>query len=153
MRIRNKITGIESTERADIARALIRQGMCEEVPRDPSISIQDENRANLCAEIGAAKIPAPEWSVRMLDANDASNQGGRLLVIEMKLGGATFRFAAPPDRANARREWDGGGVYLSGFGRAVPDSILKSYTRQWNENPEQRGQSLKTVLDGRGVNI
>jgi hypothetical protein len=122
-------------------------GLATEVPRDPSVSLIDENRANLRAEIGAPQIPPPIFSVKEKKAADSANSEGSILVIELKLGDAVSFFTGDPERANARKEWPvpGGGTsgrYLNGLGREIPAAILKEYKKRWKNNPELRGANF-----------
>ena len=61
MKIRNLFSGVVTNERADIARALIRQGMAEASEPDPTMP----------SKPGEFTPPAPQWAVLLHDGHEA----------------------------------------------------------------------------------
>ena len=154
MKIKNLFTGVVSSERADIARALIRQGLCEALEPDAP---EGEGVSKLPPKFNAATFVKldPQWEVAVLGDHDQ-----KVLAIRMTLGSAVYSYSGQPKHANAKIEWDGGGRFVNGFGRAIPESILKLYTEQWNSNPNLRdpygevtpgkhagNETMKSMLD------
>lgn len=135
MQIKNLFTGIVTNERADIARALIRQGLAEALnPKD----LQEDAPAGPPKGYKPGSAAQPHWEV---GTYPLPVSGGAELRIVMQILGQTYFYNGHPDRADARATWDGGFRYLNGLGRAVPDDILAEYKRQWKSNSNIRGVS------------
>ena len=134
MKVRNKITGIVSTERADIANALIRQGLCEKIEEGIRVDEQTGQEYRL-PRPGDVPAPAPEeWSVVLT----GGLQTDRVLAIQLKVGRAITLYSGHPKFINAKREWQGGCRYIH-FGRQVPEAFAREYARRWKANEELRG--------------
>jgi len=145
MKVRNVITGVVSTERADIAGALIRQGLCEELATDATSNPLEELRANQRATLSPVPSPQPQWSVEIIEGVSANSYVAILLTI----GSEKRTYCGAPEDINRKRVWDGGCNYLNGLGFEVPDRIVKEYTAAWKSNPKLRGafsQQLGTVI-------
>jgi hypothetical protein len=148
VKIRNLFTGIVSSERADIARALIRQGLCEALEADTNAP-EGEGVSKLPPKFNAANFVKldPAWEVTVLGDHDQ-----KVLAIRMTLGSAVYSYTGKPEHANAKVVWDGGGRYVSGFGREIPGDILKLYTEQWNRNRNLRDPNAEVTPGGHAGN-
>jgi hypothetical protein len=162
VKIKNLFTGVVSNERADIARALIRQGLCEALEADTNAP-EGEGVSKLPPKFNAANFVKldPAWEVTVLGDHDQ-----KVLAIRMTLGRAVYNYTGQPEHANAKAVWDGGGRYVNGFGREIPESILKLYTEQWNDNPNHRdpygevkpgphagNETMKSMLDAANYHL
>jgi len=110
MKVKNLFTGIISTERADIALALIRQGLCARVDVDPTAP-------------GGGKMPAPQWTVEIIKGF----QNQDYLAIRFRQGSRDETYSGAPLELTARA-----------FGREVPEAVAKEYAQQWLASPELR---------------
>jgi hypothetical protein len=110
MKVKNLFTGIVSAERADIALALIRQGLCARVDVDPTAS-------------GGGKMPAPQWTVEIIKGF----QNQDYLAIRFRQGSRDETYSGAPLELTARA-----------FGREVPKSVAEDYARQWLASSELR---------------
>lgn len=133
MKIRNKFTGVVSTERGDIARAMIRQGMCEEI-KDGTV-ITDSGEEYRMPQPGDAHISL-KWSVVTITDMANTILPTPYAAIQLEVGKQFYRWSGNPKHANACRIWQGGQKYLNGLGRAIPEEILKQYVAVLKQNPE-----------------
>jgi hypothetical protein len=130
MKIKNLFSGVVTNERADMARALVRQGLAEALEPDTG----DEKNAYLPAKCTASK-PVVLWDV--ITRHKAT--GGGELAIQLVVNGASPLFyLGKPENVNKRQEWEGGGRWLSGLGRECPEEIVKLYKKQWKSNENLR---------------
>jgi hypothetical protein len=111
MRVKNLITGVESTERADIAQALIRQGMCERV-NDGSVTPAGEDSFRL-PRPGDFVMPAPKWCVTETPL--------AYCAISFELLGNRIFYTGRPDLISPR-------AFL---GREAPKEILEQYKQAY----------------------
>lgn len=135
MQIRYKATGELSHVENAFGRALIAEGRAEEVnPGEfvtaPKISGSETYRL---PKPGDAKPPQPHWDVVTV------GESVKRLAIKLNCGDLTLYYTGTPERANARREWQGGGRWLNGFGREVPKEIQKQYADLRKRHKELRG--------------
>jgi hypothetical protein len=128
MRIKSKLNGEISNVRGDIAREMVKLGVAEIIGESPA-----EVAARL-PKPGDAVTPEPRWSVEVVGLET------KHLAIQMLIGVQNNQtlYIGHPDSVNARKEWPGGGRYLNGFGRAVPDEIAREYKRQWKASESLR---------------
>lgn len=141
MKIKSKLTGEVSNVRGDIAKEMVKLGVAEFVPLDKSVSLLDVARANLNESM--PPTPAiPKFEVRV---RDLPISGKKELVIQCTVAKQEIYYSGKPENANLRREWEGGGRFLNGFGRAVPDDICALYGREWKKCPTLRGYTTKTA--------
>jgi hypothetical protein len=115
MRIRNLITGVESTERRDIAAALIRQGLCAAVGESA-----DEKAARL-PRAGDADV-TPHFSV--------GHYEGRYAAIFLKVLGMERRYTGDPRYIHNKRD-HAGTPYCASLGFPVPVEIQRQYLALW----------------------
>ena len=141
MKIKNIFTGIVTNERADIARALIRQGMAEAVPVDAETEKRERFLAANPGAIppGGAAQSTYEWSVTLIPWATPLNADYKVLAIKLiaKPGGL-FYSTLPPKQMNEEIVRDLSRRYRSGFPLAVPDYVLKLYRKQWDANEGYR---------------
>jgi hypothetical protein len=122
MKIKSLINGQVSNVRGDIAREMVKLGVAEILPEFP--------------KPGEAVLPPEEWAVVLIGGYKGGNKH---LAVQLKMGPQVFLFWDNPRLINARREWQGGGRYINGFGRAVPAAVADEYTKRWNQNEALRG--------------
>jgi hypothetical protein len=134
-RVKSLLNGEVSNVRGDIAREMIKLGVAEAL--DSLGPDTGENTSKL-PKYNPTAVQEPSWEVTV----HQGAQGAKVLVIRMTLNNGTYDYAGLPKDANRRREWPGGGLYLSGFGRAVPKEILKQYEKSYDANSELRGETL-----------
>jgi len=124
----------------EIGRVIVGTGLAEEV------------ETSLFPKFGDFKIPEPKWAVLVTRGSEAVDNPNpvKMLVIEMRLADTIARFSGHPNIVNARREWQGGGVWLSGFGRECPKALVDEYRHEWERHPELRGEKYrpKVQMDG-----
>jgi len=130
MRIKYVNNNSEDHVERNLGKSLIRAGLAVAVgPEDA------EESTSRLPKYQPAAVVEPEWEVTVHNGH----QGGKTLCIRMTLPNLVLDYFGPPDAANSRREWDGGCRWLNGFGRAVPEEIVKLYKRQYKDNPSLRG--------------
>jgi hypothetical protein len=127
VKIRNKFSGIVSSERADIAKAMIRQGMAEALEPE-----QQDTEPGKLPKYDPSRIPQPTWSVS-IEGNVRKE-----LCIRMELPGLVALYSGHPKNINSTVSWPGGQRWLSGFGRECPAEIATQYSRQWKDNEQLR---------------
>jgi hypothetical protein len=100
----------------------------------------DLQREHLAASIAASPKPnlTPKFSIVTVPYNDGQVPDKHVLAIRQDIGPQHFLYAGKPELVNAKRTWDGGFRYLSGFSCEVPGDIVESYTRQWKKNKHLR---------------
>lgn len=126
MRIKNLITGVVSTERADIAKALIRQGLCQAVESDGTIEPPGEPPYRL-PRPGDFKAAAAKWAVMVYESTGEVD-ARKFLVIKLEFLNQVIFYAGAPD---AIRQIGG---------QTPPKEIVAKYKRQWEANPDLRDQ-------------
>jgi len=142
MKIKSKLTGEVSNVRGDIAKEMVKLGVAEYVPLDPAVSLLDVARANLQETMGTPAPVQPVWEVLV---RDLPVSGKKELVIQCAVGQQKTYYSGKPENVNLRRQWEGGGRYLNGFGRAVPDEICEGYLKAYKKFPTLRGYVTKTT--------
>jgi hypothetical protein len=136
MKIKNVITGVISNERADIARALIRQGLCEVIGGDegdgtvtaPSRMGHETYRL---PKPGDAVIPQPEFAV--LEYSGAERT---FLVIQLRIGARVDLWSGDPKKIPAR---------VGGW--PVPKEIAAEYKTQFKRFPALRDAKAHIIGD------
>ena len=117
--------GEVSSVRNDLGRELVRAGIATLVENEPD--------GRCLPKPGDYKVPAPRWSVETV-----ATHTGHVLAVVMRLGNSDpVLYAGSPKFINARREWQGGGRFVNGFGRRVPDETVKQYAQLWKEAEPQ----------------
>lgn len=150
MKIKNKFTGVVSNERADIARAMIRQGMAEALEPDTGDDgvVRAGNETYRLPQPGDYKPPKVEWSVviveRSVGPKDAV-QTWRILAIQRAAirqhvtgGFVDLQHCMLPPEFVHDKKYHTGERFCSAFGCPVPPEILESYKKQWKANEQLR---------------
>jgi hypothetical protein len=156
MKIKNLFTGVVSTERGDIARALIRQGMCEALEPDteaqkpsrtvaPGVTVDGDGTVRQAngdsyrlPKPGDAKPPQVVWAVDTLTHGRESTYVAIFRSVHRGAGlGDTLWCAFPPDSIHDRADHRGR-PFCSVFGCPIPADILTEYTKQWKSNSSLR---------------
>jgi hypothetical protein len=127
MLVQFKQTGITENLSNEVARGFIASGEAIEVKKRGAEPV---------------KVYEPEFGVVMYGHGDE-----QVLAIQMQTGPkiegkrAAQYYFGKPEHANAFRSWPdapaGAGHYFSGFGRAIPDSVVAKYEKEYREHPEK----------------
>jgi hypothetical protein len=125
VKIKNLFSGIVTTERADIARALIRQGMAEAMEPDAGDS--------LLPKPGQFKLAPPRFWV----ATFKTHSGDEYLSIFIEVGSVIRRYSGPPTAVHNRRDHTGR-EFCSALGFPVPQAIRDEYAAAWKRNERLR---------------
>ncbi len=131
VKIKNKFSGVVSSERADIARAMIRQGMAEALEPDTG-----ESPSGL-PKPGDYRPPQRNWSIDLIAAFDLQDPVKKWLAIRCDFHNSVTFCTAAPDAVHNRKTWDGK-PFCSSFGVCVPPEMLDQYRKQWKASPHLR---------------
>ncbi len=140
MKIKNLFSGVVTNERADIARALVRQGMAEALEPDTGDAKND-----YLPKPYTASNPVIFWDVITRHRADGKDELAISLVVN---GRQPIFYQGKPENVNKRQEWDGGGRWLSGLGRECPEEVVKRYKKLWKSNDQLRAPESFGVPGG-----
>jgi hypothetical protein len=125
MKIKNLFSGVVTNERADIARALIRQGMAE--------AVEPDNGDSLLPKPGQFKLAPPRFWVDKFK----TLSGDEYLSIFMQVGSVIRRYSGSPTAVHNRRDHTGR-EFCSALGFPVPQAIRDEYASAWKRNERLR---------------
>lgn len=131
MRIRYLNNGNFDHVDRNVGQSLIRAGIAEEVSETkPGQSSLDALREHQRAMNPPAPPDQPRWSVEYLGLVQ------KAWFVVLRVGAYAVKFGGDPKLVNARRTWEGGGMWLSGFGRECPESVVKEYAARYKNARE-----------------
>jgi len=136
--------GVEVHVRPDLGRELVRAGLAVEIP--PTGNLLERQREELHKRIQAG--PQTDFTARWSIVVENRRCGTAFLdlpEIVTRVGGTVTRWFGHWKNCNARVEWQGGGRWLNGFGRPVPDEICEQYKRAWKRSKDF--ENLKQLVE------
>ena len=155
--LQGPLTGQEKHVENSVGRFAIDSGLAEFVPPEQLAA----NRVHTLEEIAEGNpgtyVPPPasrepQWAVKKIGEDHPK------LCVEMKIHNAVYYYIGDPSPKAANRKigWpgcpEGGGTFVNGLGRAIPESVLKEYADQWKANPKLRAKPFTESSNVNSIN-